>query len=114
MGASQRRKGAAGERAIANALKPTFPDACRGIGQARAGDDVPDVDGVPGVWIEVKTHRTVSSTTIIKAIQQASQATDGRTPVAIVRANGEQPIVCLRLGDWVAMVANQKPANDQG
>jgi hypothetical protein len=110
--ASQRRKGATGERAIANALKPTFPDAKRGIGQARAGAEVPDVDGVPGIWIEVKRRKAATTSTILDALTQASIATDGRTPVVVVQSDREHPIACMRLEDWAALVAKANAAND--
>jgi hypothetical protein len=104
MSASQRRKGAAGERAIANELKKTFPEARRGIGQSRAGGEVPDVDGVPGIWIEVKHRKVATTSTILDALTQASIATDDRLPVVVVKSDREHPIVCMRIGDFADLV----------
>ena len=93
MGRWQREKGAAFERAIANLLKPLWPDARRGIGQARAANEVPDVDGTPW-WIETKAHRQVS---IQAAYRQGIDAAEGRRPVAVVSRDATgQLSSCLR------------------
>jgi len=46
-----REKGAEWEREVANHLKPLFSRARRLFGQARDGDEVPDVGGTP-FWVE--------------------------------------------------------------
>lgn len=54
-GRRSKRKGKVYERYIAELLREFFPRAMRGIGQARAAGEVPDVKGTP-FWIEAK-HR---------------------------------------------------------
>jgi hypothetical protein len=56
MGKKSRDKGASYEREIANLFKTVYPDAKRGIGQARSASEVPDVDGTP-FWVECKDHK---------------------------------------------------------
>jgi Holliday junction resolvase len=98
--ASQRTKGHSFEREIVNALKPTFPDAKRGLSQSRDGSETCDVEGVPGVWLECKRRKQATTATILDAIKQATEATNGRVPVVIVRSDREEPIVCMRLSDF--------------
>lgn len=54
MGKASRDKGARGEREAAAYLSQFFPGAARGVNQARGGIDGPDVEGVYGLWVEVK------------------------------------------------------------
>lgn len=67
---SIRAKGANAEREVAALLVHLWPGARRGLGQARSGADVPDVDGSP-LWVEVKHRRQVS---VFAAIKQAKTA----------------------------------------
>lgn len=79
LGRMKRGKGTSYERTIANELKPIYPRAKRGIGQARAAHEVPDVVGVP-FWVEAKHHKRVN---IRKAYEQAVAAS-----VAAIAARG--------------------------
>lgn len=88
-GRRSRRKGSAFEREIANALKPYFPKARRGIGQARSGGEVCDVEGTP-YWIETKRHKRCS---IPAAWRQACEATDGRPCLVISKDDGGPVLV---------------------
>ena len=53
-GRRSRDKGARGEREAAAFLSAWFPGAERGVSQTRGGIDGPDVEGVYGLWVEVK------------------------------------------------------------
>jgi hypothetical protein len=105
MGAAQRIKGFSWEREVANLLKPVFPSARRGLGQARDGSDVPDVDQTP-FWIECKVGQRPN---IQKAVQQALDASlakgDGRPPVVVSKRDRCTPLVTMHLGDWIKMLA---------
>lgn len=57
-GRANRNKGKVFEREVANALKRVYPDARRGVGQARDGAERPDVVGTP-FWIEAGVGTTI-------------------------------------------------------
>ena len=73
-----------------------YPDAQRGLGQARGADQC-DVEGTPW-WIECKVGRRQNPRA---ALRQALGDTDGRPVVAVIKDNstgGGAPAV-----EWVAM-----------
>lgn len=70
-GKGARRKGQAHERSSAEQFRPLWANAERGIGQARASSEVPDVKGTP-FWIECK-HYT-RSPNVMKAMLQGQSA----------------------------------------
>lgn len=105
MSASQRRKGAVYERELAARWRDSglYPSARRGIGQARAGGEVCDVEGTPW-WIETKRRRRHD---VRAALVQAEEASDGRTPVAVCRYDGDpdaHALVVMRLSAWEQLV----------
>jgi hypothetical protein len=77
-GRRSRDKGGRYEREIAEALRPLFPRAVRGVGQARASGEIPDVKGTP-FWTECK-HRQALNVT--EALDQAA------TELTVYRSNG--------------------------
>ncbi len=85
VGRYARTKGARFEREVAEAFKPLFPDARRGIGQTRCAGEVCDVEGTP-LWIETKFRQHID---LQKAMVQANRARavkhDPRPPVVIWR-----------------------------
>jgi uncharacterized protein YunC (DUF1805 family) len=89
IGKSSITKGKVFERAMANLLKGIYPQARRGIGQARAGGEVPDVDGTP-FWVEAKAHKKVQ---IQAAFAQAVEASAGKRPVLVVSKDNGQPVL---------------------
>ena len=105
MGASQRRKGSRWERELASRLREKlYPDAHRGIGQARSGGEVCDVEGTPW-WIEAKAGR---ATNVWAALRQAREATDGRPPLVVAKRDREGVVVCLALEDFEALILAQR------
>jgi hypothetical protein len=117
-GKGARAKGATFEREVAERLRRVWPGAKRGLGQARQGREVPDIDGTP-YWIELK-HRKARPQ-IQAAWQQALDDSAGdavprpgpvrpgetfppRRPVAITRQNNGPILVTMELADWLAMV----------
>ncbi len=83
MGARSRRKGAAFERWVANALSECYPDAIRGVGQAQASSPLADVEGSPW-WVECKVGQRPN---IYAAIRQAEEARDERPWLIVARKN---------------------------
>lgn len=93
-GRSNKRKGKTFEREIANQFRAVFPNAKRGIGQARSSKEVSDVDGTP-FWIECKFRKQV---VISSALAQAENDTDGRLPIVVWRKIGTRAThVTMRL-----------------
>lgn len=111
IGRSSRVKGKVYEREIANALKPVYPGAKRGIGQVRAAGEVPDVDGTPW-WCETKHHKRSN---IRKAYVQAVAAkATSSSPVhrtasvlVITRDTGVPPdLVTMDFNTFMQLIAN--------
>lgn len=99
MGKRSRTKGARGEREVSALLSAVFPGAKRGLTQARAGNDCADVEGTP-FFVEVKIGQRPN---IMGAMRQATEASDGRPPVVFTRRDGEQWLVTMLAGDWLAL-----------
>lgn len=80
-GSRSRTKGARYERDLANRWKASglYPDARRGIGQARSSGEVADVEGTPW-WVEAKCQARPN---VFAAMEQAEAATDGRPPIVV-------------------------------
>lgn len=103
-GAGSRRKGASFERWLVHRFRTVFPDVeiRRGL-QSRGGSEVPDVD-VPGWHFEAKHHRRVD---LRAALAQAiADAGADRIPVAICKDNRTEPVVVLRLADFLTFLGS--------
>ena len=70
MGKRERDKGNGYEREVAEMLREVWPDARRGIGQARAAGEIPDVTKTP-YWWETKHRKAIS---VPAAVRQAKAA----------------------------------------
>lgn len=111
MGARSRRKGRKWEQDLVHILRTVYPDARRGIGQARSGGEVCDIEGTPW-WVEAKVSKRTNPRA---AIRQAEAATDGRPVVAICKDNAEKPgaspdvWVTLRLDAFLALAQATQP-----
>ncbi len=103
MGAMQRRKGARFEREVANAFAILFPEAKRGIGQARDSGEVADVSGTP-FWPECKRG---AGSTVDAALAQAlaSKKVGSGPALAIVRRNGKRATASMYLEDFLFLLA---------
>ena len=99
-GRRSKAKGASFEREVRALLRDLWPEAKRGIGQARSAKEVSDVEGTP-FWIECKSRKQVS---VLDALEQAEEATDGRLPVIVWRERGRAIQVSMRLGVLLAVV----------
>ena|SRR5688572_21081860 len=92
MSASQRRKGAAGERELAKLFNAELGITCsRNLEQSRDGGC--DLDSVPGFSIECKRHKSM---TVAKWLKQAEKASKpGETAMVWMREDG---------GKWFAAI----------
>lgn len=87
MAKMQREKGAAFERLVAKMFKRVYGRARRGIGQMRSAGEVPDVDGVPGWWVECKHGKAPSWRGALAQAKLASKGS-GLAPLIVTRDNG--------------------------
>lgn len=98
-GRRSRNKGSAYERNRAEFCRQVWPNARRGLGQARNAGEVCDVEESP-YWIETKKHKRVS---IQAAIEQAVKATDGRPVVVMSKDDRGRDLVTMLADDWIEL-----------
>lgn len=102
MGASQRRKGASGERELAEILTKALGIAVkRKLGAARDGGD--DIE-TPGISWECKRHEKLA---IEPWLQQAVANRGKNTPVVAFRRNNQPWTVALRLDDFLTLLRKE-------
>jgi Holliday junction resolvase len=105
MGASQRRKGAAGERELANLLSEQLGWVCkRNIGQARDGGD--DITTGQFRW-EVKRRAGIAVYEWIEQAVRASGPND--VPIVACRGDGKGWLVVMRFEDALPLIRNELP-----
>jgi hypothetical protein len=102
MGRSEREKGKRGERATAREIAAKLGvDAHRGQ-QARDGADAPDVVGIDGWWIEVKTGKALSPKAALLQADEARKPED--VPVAVLRYDRERPMAIMYWEDLLHLM----------
>lgn len=101
MSASQRRKGANGEREICSLLSDALGfNVSRRLGQAR--DSGHDID-IPGFSAEVKRRKKIAL--LYEAMEQAE--TGKGTPVVGLRSDGKAWLVVMKLDDWIKLAREE-------
>ena len=99
MGKSSQRKGASGERELAELLRDYGYNAERG-GSLTFGS-TPDVTGLPGIHIEVKrTERLNVLEAYQQAVRDAERFQDG-IPALFHRRNRSPWLVTMSFEDWM-------------
>ena len=99
MGKASQRKGAEGERELAELLRSQGYDVRRG-GSMSFGE-VPDLEGLPDIHIEVKrVERLNISEAMAQAVRDAERFRDG-APTVFHRRRREPWLVTQRLEDWL-------------
>lgn len=97
---NSRRKGADGEREIANKLKECGYNTRRGCQYSGANGDA-DVVGLPGIHMEVKR---VEKLNIDNAMEQAVKDCHGlKMPTVFHRKDRKDWLVTMRLEDWIEL-----------
>jgi hypothetical protein len=95
-GLRSRRKGRRGEQQVATILRTSFPELAESIRrgwQSRVGCDDPDVCGLPGFWLEVKTG---AQPNMRAAYRQAKADADGRAfPMAVIQDDRARDRLCV-------------------
>jgi len=121
VGKHSRNKGKGFERTVAAAFREVYGDQVKRGWQARQGSDAPDVEGVPGYWIEAKHHHKVSIRAawqqVAAAQEDAKRKGDGRasdTPLIICKDDGEEPLAVLRFSDFVSLLGRVKQLEARG
>lgn len=99
--AQSRRKGADGERELANLLKTYGFDTRRGQ-QYHGGGDSPDVVGLPGVHIECKRVEKLNIEVAMAQSRRDAEGTD-EIPVVMHRRNRERWKVTMDLDEFMNM-----------
>lgn len=100
-GKRSRRKGKVYEREVASGYREIYGAAVKRGWQAREGHDAPDVENVPGLWVEAKHHGQVSArAALAQAIDAAKKAGSKAVPVAHCKDDGLPAVVVLRQEDW--------------
>lgn len=103
MGASQQRKGAAGERELAAHLREYGYDTKRG---GFVFGEKPDLVGLPGIHIEVKrVERLNLDAAMDQAIGDSEKFGDG-FPAVFHRKNHRPWMVTMRFDDWIRIYNN--------
>lgn len=103
MSASQRRKGAQGERELADFLSSVLGRAVkRKLGQARDGGD--DIQ-IEKFRIEVKRRRGIACEEWLE--QAENSCKPGDLPIVMMRADGGEWMALMRLSDFLPMLSGE-------
>lgn len=101
MSRSQQRKGADGERELAEVLRGYGYEVERG-GSLSYGT-VPDLVGLPDIHIEVKRVERLNVPEAMKqSVRDSARFHDG-SPALFHRRNREPWLVTMRLDDWIQL-----------
>lgn len=112
MGKLSRNKGKVFEREVAAVFRRIYGDKVKRGWQAREGFDAPDVENVPGLWVEAKHHARVSVRAALEQAEEARRAAekDGLVPIAVCKDNRTDPLVALYFDDFIAMLVELEEA----
>lgn len=100
MPTNSRRKGADGERELANILKDNGFEARRSQQFCGSNGDA-DVVGLPNIHIECKR---VEALNIYNAMEQSKRdARENETPVVMHRKNRQKWLVTMELEEWLKL-----------
>lgn len=104
MGKSSQRKGADGERELANILK----EYGFGVRRGQVFNHESDMVGLEGIHPEVKRVEKLNvSAAMRQAVTEAQIRKDG-TPTVFHRRNYEDWLVTMRLEDWIELYRKWK------
>ena len=99
MGKMSREKGKRGERELASALSQFGYNARRGQ-QFKGGSNSPDVEGLPGIHIEVKRTERLN---LYDAMSQAKRDAGNKMPIVAHRKNNCEWVIIQPLEDWITL-----------
>ena len=99
MGRSAQRKGADGERELANILK----EYGFGVRRGQVFNHESDMVGLDKIHPEVKRVEKLNVVTAMKQAIQESQIRNDGLPTVFHRRNREEWLVTMRLTDWIEL-----------
>lgn len=107
MSASQRRKGASGERELADFLSAALGRVVkRKLGQARdGGDDIQISKALGSFRIEVKRRKGIACEEWLEQAENCCKPDD--VPIVCMRADGGEWMALMRLSDFLPMLAGE-------
>ena len=111
-GRGSQRKGADGERELAEILQRYGYDCNRG-GSLTFGE-VADITGLPGIHIEVKR---VEKLNVVEAMEQSirdSERMRDGMPALFHRRNRKPWLVTMRLVDWLKLYRTESEQRENG
>lgn len=105
MGSRSQRKGADGERELAELLSAAGYECQRG--GSLSFEEIPDVLGLPGIHIECKrSERLNVGEAMEQAIRDSDRMMDGM-PALFHRRNRKPWLVTMRLEDWLKLYGSK-------
>lgn len=99
MGRTSQRKGASGERELANLLREYGYDTSRG--GALSFGSVPDIVGLPGIHVEVKRVEKLNLAVAIKQAERDAERFHDGSPAVFHRKNRGEWLVTMPLAEWM-------------
>ncbi len=119
IGKLSRRKGAAYELTVAKLMSEIFPGARRGIGQARSGGDIPDVEGCSYFWVQTKHEKSPSLYAALKQAEtemltrrlQSHAPSHYTTALVVARRSGDAPsddVAAIRLSGLLGILRDRR------
>lgn len=109
---NSRAKGQRGERDLARALTDAGFDSKRGATQS-AGAVTADVVGLPGHWVEAKSHGSHAAMRFLdQAKRDSAKSGQGEVPIACLKENGSEWAVLLDLRVYCALLRSVLEGGD--
>lgn len=101
MGKFSRDKGKRGERAFSALCREHGYDTHRSAQYSGKEGQASDVEGLPGIHIEVKwVERLKLREAMAQSERDAEAAAAGELPIVAHKQNGAEWLVTMRAGDW--------------
>lgn len=113
LGRAEREKGKRGERMVASLFKDYGYDAHRTAQFKGKTGDAGDVEGVPGLHIEVKFQEKMHLYDWTEQAVRDSEANGkGNKPAVFHKASNKPLLVTMRFEDWIELFREWEAGND--
>ncbi len=110
MGKSQRDKGARWEREVASRLRQIYGD--KQVRRSRQAEGALDSDVVcPDWWVECGHGKRMNAQQkLAQAVRDCALSGQRKIPVAVVKVDRQQPVVCMLMEDWLEIASTRARA----